>query len=194
MKFARRIPWLLIVLRALLGPLILVGTSFGVSGKWIAGAIVAGFLSDIFDGIIARRIGSATERLRVADSWTDAAFYGCIAGSIWLTRREAVQALAVPLIVSLVIKGLSALVDLARYRRITSYHTYGAKLWGITLFVAALGLLAFNNGRLLWPAIVVSVVCSLEGIAITLLLPCWTHDVPTLWHAWRLRREIEQKR
>jgi hypothetical protein len=35
-------------------------------------------------------------------------------------------------------------------------------------------------------------VCTLEEIAITLLLPQWTVDVPSLFHAMRLRMKMQR--
>ena len=37
--------------------------------------IAAGFLSDVYDGILARRWGTETAALRVADSAADTVFY-----------------------------------------------------------------------------------------------------------------------
>jgi phosphatidylglycerophosphate synthase len=64
----RRIPVLLVATRFLLGPILLFLATQGATGGWFLLGITAAFLSDVFDGIIARRLGVATERLRVADS------------------------------------------------------------------------------------------------------------------------------
>ena len=36
--------------------------------------------------------------------------------------------------------------------------------------------------------IAVGVYNEVEGLLASLVLPAWHHDVPTLWHAWALRR------
>ncbi|MES4793470.1 MAG: CDP-diacylglycerol--glycerol-3-phosphate 3-phosphatidyltransferase, partial [Chloroflexota bacterium] len=72
------LPWALVALRAVLGPLLLLAVWAGRSGPLVIAGLTAGFLSDVFDGVIARLLGSATERLRVADSWTDAFYYLCL--------------------------------------------------------------------------------------------------------------------
>jgi hypothetical protein len=33
------------------------------------------------------------------------------------------------------------------------------------------------------------ILCNMQGLMMTLMLPSWNRDVPTLWQAWRLRRE-----
>lgn len=70
-----------------------------------------------------------------------------------------------------------------------SYHTYSAKAWGVTLFLATSALFGFNYGGLtLWLAIAVGIVHTVEEIAMTLVLETWTHDVLSIVHAVRLRR------
>jgi len=49
--------------------------------KAIVAAMTIGLLSDIFDGIIARRLGVATPSLRRLDSQTDAAFWLAVLAS-----------------------------------------------------------------------------------------------------------------
>jgi CDP-diacylglycerol--glycerol-3-phosphate 3-phosphatidyltransferase len=161
----------------------------GRTGGWFLAGIVAAFLSDVFDGIIARRLGIATERLRVADSWTDALFYICIAASAWRVRPEPILDLRLPLAALLTLQVCSWLIDLVRYRRIASFHAYTAKAWGAALFAAALALfLPVDPAPFLWLVIALGVLSNVEGIAIKLVLPAWRHDVPSVWHALRLRR------
>jgi CDP-diacylglycerol--glycerol-3-phosphate 3-phosphatidyltransferase len=62
------IPWLLVGLRCTIAPLLLLDALDGNTGKaFILGYVVA-FLSDIFDGIIARKLEVSTVKLRQADS------------------------------------------------------------------------------------------------------------------------------
>jgi CDP-diacylglycerol--glycerol-3-phosphate 3-phosphatidyltransferase len=190
----RRLPAALIALRLALGPVIIVAAARHTGGGWIGALLTAGFLSDVFDGIIARRLEIATERIRVADSMADAVFYGCAAIAVGLWHRAQVAPFAALLTLMLAVTLASAAADLARYRRISSYHTLAAKTWGITLFAAAISLLCFDQGKPVMQAVgIVGIYASLEGIAITLLLPEWRHDVPTLWHAMQLRKANGRK-
>jgi CDP-diacylglycerol--glycerol-3-phosphate 3-phosphatidyltransferase len=45
--------------------------------------LVAGFLSDAYDGILARRLGVATESLRRLDSLADTLFYAAALAVAW---------------------------------------------------------------------------------------------------------------
>lgn len=183
------LPTTLVLTRLLLGPVLLLLALVRAPNLWFVLPLVLGFLSDIFDGVVARRLGVATERLRVADSWADAAYYGCVAGAAWWLHAPLILSFRWLLAVVLSTLTLSWLVEVWKYGRIASYHAYAAKLWGITLFAASVALLGFGvAGVWLWSAVIVGVLGHLEGVAMTLVLPHWTHDVSGLPEALRLRR------
>jgi CDP-diacylglycerol--glycerol-3-phosphate 3-phosphatidyltransferase len=184
------LPAALIVLRFTLGPAVMAMVAAGVAGPWLIAAATAGFLSDIFDGVVARRLGVATERLRVADSWVDTWYYVWVAAAIWRGSPEVVAAYGTPLLVVVGLQGANWLLEFAKYRRFCTYHAYTAKLWGITLFLAAVWLLGFRQpGPFLWGAIAGGVLSLGESLLMTLVLPRWHHDVKHLGHALELRRE-----
>jgi phosphatidylglycerophosphate synthase len=67
------------VLRAVACPLIVFGAWRGWPGGWLGAIVVMALLSDIYDGVLARRWGNETARLRVSDSVTDTFFIlGCL--------------------------------------------------------------------------------------------------------------------
>ena len=69
-----RWPEHLTTFRLLLGPVLLASSFFGEHPRFFLFALVAGLLSDIFDGILARRFGVATDALRAYDSRVKHAF------------------------------------------------------------------------------------------------------------------------
>jgi len=186
----RFIPSALVALRFLLGPLLLLDALDGRTSGWFVVGLVAAFLSDVLDGVIARRLGLVTARLRKADSLADYCLYGCILAGAWASHRDAILASRVPLIVMLLAQALSWSVDWMKFRALSSYHAYTAKAWGVALFGATVALFACDDaGAPLWLAAGLGVICNAEAIAMTLVLPRLTHDVPSLAHALRLRRE-----
>ena len=75
-------------------------------------------------------------------------------------------------------------VNLAKYGQPASYHTYSAKAWGVSLFVATIALFGFGYGGFtLNLAIAVGIIHTVEEIAMMLILPKWTHDVLSIVHA-----------
>lgn len=141
------------------------------------------------DGVIARHLRISTAKLRRADSWADVCPYLCIAISTRLVHPDLIIAFLKPLRVVVAVQLIWWIVNLAKYGQPASYHTYSAKAWGVTLFVATLGLFGCNYGGLtLWLAIITGFIHTVEEIAMTLILETWTHDVLNVVHELRLRR------
>jgi CDP-alcohol phosphatidyltransferase-like enzyme len=184
----RLLPRVLVGVRFLLGPLMFLDAWDGMASGWFLVGLTTAFLSDVFDGVSARRIGVVTARLREADGRTDVWLYGWIAASAWITHPNLLLAYRVPLLVVIGTQILAWVVDWAKYRRFSNYHAYTAKAWGVALFLATIALFGFNTaGVFLWLAIACGMICTLEEIAMTLVLPDWTYDVTSVFHAFRLR-------
>lgn len=185
------IPLALVIFRAAIAPFLLWDAIDGKTSIWFIIGYVAGFLSDIFDGVIARRIGASDAQLRQADSWADVCFYLCVFASAWLTHRQIVIAFQWPLLAVVFAQLLWWAVNLLKYGKPASYHTYSAKIWGITLFIATIAIFGFDYAGIpLWLTIISALIHTVEEIAMTLLLPEWKHDVLSIFHALRLRREL----
>ena len=188
MKF---IPGILVALRAAIAPFLLWDAIDGTISVWFIIGYLVGFLSDILDGVIARRIGVSTVQLRQADSWADVCFYICVFASAWLVHQDVVIAFRVPLLAIVFVQLVWWIVNLVKYGKPASYHTYSAKFWGITLFIATIALFGFNYaGIALWLAIISGIIHTVEEIAMTLVLPEWKHDILSIFHAVKLRQEL----
>ncbi len=181
----------MVMFRLLIGPAIVLTAVYERTPElWLAVMIVAGFVSDVFDGILARRWGTATPALRIADSAVDIAFYiSILIAAIdrhWPVIRERLWLVALVL----ALEASRILFDFVKYHRMTSYHSYAAKFWGFLLAASTVAMLGFNRAPwLLTVALAWGILCELEGIAYTIVLPVWTHDVKTLARALAIRRE-----
>ena len=183
------IPSILVGLRLAIAPLLLLDAGDRITGwGFIIGYIIA-VLSDIFDGIIARRLNVSTTRLRQADSWADICLYLCVAMSAWLVYPHTIVAFRRPLSIALAIQLLLFAVSLVKFRKFPSFHTYTAKIWGLMLLVATVALFGFDYSPTLWLPIVLCVVNSLEEIVMTLILPEWHCDILSIFHALKLREK-----
>jgi len=190
---ARSVPLCLTALRAALGPVVVALALWYPSRVVFAVCLVAAFLSDVFDGIVARRLGVATPNLRRLDSIADSLFYLCAAFAIWHLYPNALLDRIVPLCMLGGLEATRYAFDLARFGREASYHMWSSKLWGIALFAGCYSLLALgSDGAAVSAAVWLGIVADLEGLAIsTVLLRCET-DVPTLYHALCRRRAAPQ--
>jgi CDP-diacylglycerol--glycerol-3-phosphate 3-phosphatidyltransferase len=189
------VPALLVALRFALGPVLFLDATDGATSPWFLVGLVVAFLSDIFDGVIARRLGLVSPQLRVADGRTDVWFYLWVVASAWQSHQGAIIATALPILLMVAAQLLSWLTDWWKYRQLCNYHAYTAKLWGITLFVATVALFGFDTGGVFfWVAAVAGVLCLAEEIAMTLTLDTWTCDVPSVFHALRLQAQARALR
>ena len=165
----------------------------GSSAATAAGALyvaccVAAFLSDVFDGVLARRWGVDGPSVRRLDSAADTLFYAAAAWSVWVARADVVRHYAVGAIVVVALELARYALDYWKFGREASYHAWSAKAWGVSLFAALVATMGFGQPRgFVDAAIVLGVVADLEGLAMSLVLPRWAHDVRGIGAAWRLR-------
>ncbi len=141
-------------LRIVLAPLlVLVGFVWPVRGA-LGVILVTAFLSDVFDGVIARRLGVATAGLRRLDSAADTLFYVAVAVVTWHLYPYAIKARAVPLVLLGTLELVRYAFDWHKFRREASYHMWSAKLFGLALFLGCFWLLALgSNDHMLTVAI-----------------------------------------
>ncbi len=144
--------------------------------------------SDAADGFLARRLGQSSEVGARLDSWGDWLLYAALPlGVVWLwpelARRELLW-IATGVTVWIV----PTAVGWLKFGRLTSYHTYLAKLTGVLMAVGAVALLHWGHSAIFHLAICVLVLEGVEELLITAELPVWHRDVPSLRSAMRIAR------
>ena len=184
----RSIPTALTVFRLLSAPVLMVLAYMGRE-RFFLWLVIAALLSDVLDGALARRLGASSETGRLLDSWADllialVSFAG--ATLLWPdTMREEAGFFALVL-AALVIPNAWGLL---RFRRLLGYHTISAKASGVFLAVGAVMLFIGLTPILFRVAALVELAVAAEYIAISLILPQWTSEMKSVWHAWRVKRE-----
>lgn len=183
------LPLALTVLRLCLAPGVILLAILHLRGAWMVACIVTALLSDYFDGVLARHLGVVTEALRRFDSVTDTVFYLGVLCAVWLLERLVVLKFGWLFATLLAVELIRALYELRKFGHLAAYHMWSAKTWGLLVAIATIALLGYGYYRLLLPAtLIVGIVSDVEGFAISLLLKRSQHDVPTIFHALRLRR------
>jgi CDP-diacylglycerol--glycerol-3-phosphate 3-phosphatidyltransferase len=186
----RTVPLFLTLLRAALAPVMVTMAIAHAPPAGFAVCLLVAFLSDVFDGKIARRLGVATPFLRRLDSIADTVFYVAATYCVWLLRPDVILGHATSLLLLLGLEASRYVFDFLKFKKEASYHMWSSKLWGLALFVAFFSILVFSNaGIAVSCAIYLGLLADAEGLVISMLLPYWKNDVPTLFHALRLRRE-----
>jgi phosphatidylglycerophosphate synthase len=187
----QHIPWAMTGTRAALGPILLAGASCGWNGLALAAMVVAALVSDIYDGVLARRWHCDTSAVRLFDSMADTFFYLCTAGALWIVQPTLWHRYAAPLAVLLTLEAVRFAFDFRKFGKPTSYHSWLAKTWGLTLAIAVIAAFAKGWSHPLVPiALWTGIVCNLQGLAMSVALPAWRKDVKSFRAAWLLRNEL----
>ena len=181
------VPNLLSALRIALMPAVLL-TAVGGSKPWFVGLLVAALLTDAFDGFLARRLHAESELGRKLDSLADyLVMITGIAGIalLWpdIMRRElAWVATGLVAFFAVVIYGF------VRLGRAPCYHTWASKILAVACGPTLIPLLAEWSAVPFHVVMTLLVLCGAEEILIAALVPWHVGEMPTVWHAWRLRR------
>ncbi len=186
------LPNLLSCARLLLVPVLLTLAWKGNS-KVFFFCLVASILTDTADGFFARRLNQITDLGAKLDSWADLATSLSLPLSGWWLRPDVVRQEA-PFLTSGIVFYLAAIAaGFLKFRCLTSYHTWGGKLTSVLVSLAVIVFFANGPG---WPfriAMPMVILSCLEEIAITLVLPSWRANVPSLWHALQIRRQLARR-
>lgn len=191
------IPYLLILFRFLLAPtLIILSFLMGEDAAYIVLILMfLGLFSDIFDGIIARKLKIDTEKMRRLNSQTDLIFWLSIALSCYLIYPALIKENWIGVLAILIMEAMCYAVSLIKFGKETCTHAFVSKMWALTLLATFTSLLGFAyGGWMMKTCIVLGLISQLDVILIILFLPKWTHDIPSFYHAILIRKGIEFKK
>jgi phosphatidylglycerophosphate synthase len=181
------VPNFLSAFRAACAPLLLVLAWNGATGMFLV-FFALGLLSDIADGVLARRLGVESDFGARLDQWADFALWASLPFAAWWLWREIVLREAPFVILAVACMLLPTAIAYAKYRAIPGYHTWSVKLGSVLMGIGVPLLLFFD---LAWPfriAALFQLVCAADELGITYLSAQCRHDVPSVFHAARPRR------
>ncbi len=179
----RHLPFALTTLRLLLGPAALLCAFTGMPRFVFLPLLVTGTLSDIFDGILARRFGVATPALRRYDSITDVIYYLFILGALGRLCGPVVAQNWWAIALLLSSEAVAIVVCFLKFGTYPATHSWLAKTYGLCLLVALIALLSFNAGS--WAVISLAFVALLtnaEIVAMHLISKRPPVDVRSVFH------------
>jgi CDP-diacylglycerol--glycerol-3-phosphate 3-phosphatidyltransferase len=179
----------LTLVRLFLAPVILWVSWDGTAGWPYVLCLALAFISDYYDGVVARHFGVVTPALRRLDTLVDTIFYICAIIAVWFVHEEVIRhyGWGIALVAGLELGRM--VTDQLKFGKQASYHMWSAKLWGIFLLIGLVWLMGFaQDNWFVWLSVWWGVMAEIEGLLTSLVLPRWTHDVPTIVHAWRIRQ------
>lgn len=187
----KNIPYLLIFLRFLSAiAILLIGyfSDSNLSRNIILFLMYFGLFTDIFDGIIARKVGVSSEKLRRLDSQTDLVFWLSIGFATYFLNPEIIQEHWKIIALIFIMEALCYIVSLWKFGKEICTHAWLAKLWGLSLLIAFTSLIGFSEaGWAFYLCVILGFISHLDVILIILILPKWQFDVPSSYHAWKIR-------
>lgn len=190
-KISSRLPALLICSRIIIG-FVLIWLSCLHVNKYSTIAITLlsiGLLTDILDGIIARQLNISTQRLRRMDSAADQVFYLSVAVATYIQCPSFFKNHIPTLSVLLATEAIMYIISFIKFRKEIATHTIGAKIWSLFLFASLVQVMAGCHSDIIWPICFwIGMITRAEIIAIILILKKWTNDVPSVYHAVKLRQ------
>lgn len=181
----RNLPNLLSLVRLFCVPALVALAALGreTAFTWV---LIPALLTDIADGLIARIYHLESRLGAFLDSVADTSLLLASVYGIWALHPEVIKGYPVLCALAVGLWSLENVLALARYGRLSSFHTYASKVASnlLGLFIGVLFLFGFHPW-MLYVAVGASILSSLEELAILAVLREWRADVRGLW--WVLR-------
>ena len=193
----KQVPFLLIISRLIFG-FVVIGLALVMPQHykiWIVTLLFLGLLSDVFDGIIARKLGIATEKLRIWDSNVDMIFWLCVVGSIFYLNFTFIKENYILILIIFCLEAIAYLISFVKFKRTIATHSILAKFWTLTLLGFLIDL-ALHGTSHWWFYICIGlgIISRLEIILIILKLNKWTTDVPSILAVSKLNNGLPVKK
>lgn len=187
----KTIPYLLVATRFILSPIIvLLAYLKGEDSRFLILVLMYfGLLTDIFDGIIARKVGVSSEKLRRLDSQTDLIFWLSLGLAAYFLSPQLIKNEWKGIALLFIMEGLCYIISWLKFGKETCTHAWLSKLWGLSLLLALTYLIGWQ--RTDWTfnlTVILGFISHLDVILIILILPKWQYDVPSFYHAWKIRK------
>jgi CDP-diacylglycerol--glycerol-3-phosphate 3-phosphatidyltransferase len=147
-----------------------------------------GILTDVFDGIIARKLHISTDDFRVLDTVFDLLFYLSILLFSISINHTAFSDNKILILAILSLESLMYLLCLIRFRKLPSPHAILSKFWGIYIIIEFTLLINHVPGNHFSIALIIGVFVHLDRLFIFILLRNWEHDIPSSYHALLIRQ------
>lgn len=124
-------------------------------------------LTDVFDGLIARKMGVASLFGAKLDSFADLIMYIVLLGIIFSFIGIQYWVLIWVLIIC-ILRLTSIIITFIKYKNFAMLHTYSNKLTAIAIFITILLLNSFNIDVLLFIVLFIATIAAFEELIIHL--------------------------
>jgi len=165
--------------------LILIIRGFTDLFKWL---LLLSFISDILDGYLARRLKVSSELGAKLDSIGDDLTILVAIIGLFFFKIEFIKEQLFFVIILLSLYLMQLLLSLIKYQKISSFHTYGAKICALLQGVFLLSVFFFKEPiyPLFYLSSILTIAELIEEIILVFILPNWESNVKGLY--WVLKK------
>ena len=139
-------------------------------------------LSDAVDGYIARRFNVSSKLGARLDSLGDMAIYLTVPICAWWLWPQILKQEALFVLIVIAAYIVPLIAGLIKFRKIPSYHTFGAKIAAVFMSTAILFLFLFEFPWIFRIAAIFQALVAFEEVLITIQLPILQSNVKSIWH------------
>ncbi len=182
----RQLPYFFIVTRLLCAPLNLYLVSLGKSYAWVIGVLlIYCCLNDIFDGVIARFLGTDTVFMRRFDSVADILYVFSLYYAFYVFSPDHFESIKMILLTAIFVEVMVYLLTFIRFGKGQSAHNYLSKFFG---FYSAIVFTFYFIGGIFNDftrfSFVLAIIARIDTFLIYCILNKWANDIPSSYHAY----------
>jgi len=183
-KFLKQTPYILTYSRLLIaGYYILVAICKPLQDPiTISFLLVYAILSDVFDGILARKMKVDSIQLRQLDSKVDTIFWVTLLYLLLVIENLFMRLHAIELFILLASEIVIQLFGYFKFSCALALHTYAAKIWALLLTFCVLQLLLVNNAEIIFYIMFIwGLLAQLEVVLIILKMKTFRVDINSIF-------------
>ncbi len=157
--------------------------------------LIVGLITDVFDGIIARKLDVSTVKLRRLDSLIDQVFWLSALVGAYIICSEFFKENKLLLGILLAAEALTYIVSYLKFRKEVATHAILSKVWTLTILATLVQIInTCDSSWLFATCFYLGMITRIEIIAILIIIKKWENDVPSLYHALLIRQGKPIKR
>lgn len=145
--------------------------------------LVASLISDVLDGQLARHYNWTSELGTKLDSWGDLATYMSVPLCAWWLWPNIILREMPFVLLTIGAYTVPIFAGFLKFKRLPSYHTWGAKIGAVIMGISALVLFTTQISLPFRIAAIFQGIVALEEVAITIILKKPQSDIPFIWNA-----------
>lgn len=176
--------------RLIMGPVLIILAFMGENDlfKWL---LPVSFATDLVDGTLARKYHVSSRMGAILDSIADDITVAAALAGAFLLKFQFILSNKWWFIAVLGLFAIQTIYAIIKYKRITSFHTYLAKIAAILqgFFFIFLFLLPEPMMPLFYAAIFVTAIELIEETIIVYFIPRWETDVKGLYWVLKKRKQ-----